>query len=172
MAKLTKRKKNRGGYRIRDFVSYPYHGIGKITSIVTQMIDGVPIKFFEILFELNQMIVLIPVKKAHTSRMRPIASEDDVKKALEELKAKQRTSHGHRLGVHKRLNDLHKKIMLDGSLIGLAEVVRDLHYRDGNNLRLRARQLFFEELALIADVGEHKIALDVGQIIEQHHSRQ
>ena len=54
------KNKQYGEFRIGDFVVYPAHGVGKITTVETQEIAGTKMELFVILFEKDKMTLRVP----------------------------------------------------------------------------------------------------------------
>ncbi|MBL4690100.1 MAG: CarD family transcriptional regulator, partial [Rhodospirillales bacterium] len=57
-----------------DFVVYPTHGVGRVTSVETQEIAGHKLKLFVISFDQDRMTLRVPVTKATTSGLRKLSS--------------------------------------------------------------------------------------------------
>jgi len=122
---MAKNKKY-GEFRINDFVVYPAHGVGKISTVETQEIAGTKMELFVILFEKDKMTLRVPTAKATAVGMRNLASTELVEKAMKTLKGRARVK---RAMWSRRAQEYEQKIN-SGDLMSIAEVVRDLHRND------------------------------------------
>ena len=122
---MAKNKKY-GEFRINDFVVYPAHGVGKITTVETQEIAGSEMELFVILFEKDKMTLRVPTAKATAVGMRNLSSPDEIEKAMKTLKGRARVK---RAMWSRRAQEYEQKIN-SGDLMSIAEVVRDLHRND------------------------------------------
>lgn len=110
-----------------DFVVYPTHGVGKVTSIEIQEIAGHKLKLFVISFDRDRMTLRVPVTKADTSGLRRLSSRKMMDVAMETLKGRARVK---RTMWSRRAQEYEAKIN-SGDPISIAEVVRDLHRNVG-----------------------------------------
>ena len=106
-----------------DFVVYPAHGVGKVTSIETQVIAGQKVELFVISFERDRMTLRVPVRKVENSGLRKLSTRKVMEAALTTLKGRARVK---RAMWSRRAQEYEAKIN-SGDLISIAEVVRDLH---------------------------------------------
>lgn len=104
------------------WVVYPTHGVGQIQGTETEEIAGLKMEFLVIEFTQNRLTVRLPMARAKTSGLRPIADKDTVKKALGILKGK---SSSRRVMWARRAQEYDAKIN-SGDLLQAAEVLRDL----------------------------------------------
>ena len=109
-----------------DHVVYPTHGVGKVERIATEEIAGHKLELIHITFEENRMTLRVPVAKARSAGLRPLAAQDVVSKSLTTLKGRARVK---RTMWSRRAQEYEAKIN-SGDLISIAEVVRDLHRAD------------------------------------------
>ena len=109
-----------------DFVVYPAHGVGQITSIEEQEIAGLTLELFVISFEKDKMTLRVPTHKATDVGMRSLSAPDVVAKAMTILKGKAKVK---RAMWSRRAQEYEQKIN-SGDLLAIAEVVRDLHRND------------------------------------------
>ncbi len=110
-------------FRKNDWVVYPTHGVGKVTGIEDQEIEGFSLKLLVISFEKDRMTLRVPVDKAENSGLRKLSSKDEMKNALKTLKGKSRVR---RTMWSRRAQEYEAKIN-SGDPVSIAEVVRDLH---------------------------------------------
>jgi len=114
-------------FAVGDFVVYPTHGVGEITSIVEQEISGMALELFVIEFEREKMTVRVPIAKVKTAGMRKLASVTVLQSALTTLKGRARVK---RTMWSRRAQEYEAKINSGDPLL-IAEVVRDLHRAAG-----------------------------------------
>ena len=72
-------------------VVYPAQGVGAIERIETQELAGVQAEFYIVHILCNDINVLVPVKSAPNTGLRPLSSAKEAKKTMEELKNYQNT---------------------------------------------------------------------------------
>jgi CarD family transcriptional regulator len=134
-------------FRKDDYIVYPAHGVGRITSIEEQEIAGAKLELFVVSFEKDKMTLRVPTAKATTSGMRPLSDKDTITKALDTLNGRARVK---RVMWSRRAQEYEQKIN-SGDLVSIAEVVRDLHRGDDQpEQSYSERQLYeaaFERLA-------------------------
>jgi CarD family transcriptional regulator len=106
-----------------DFVVYPAHGVGKVTSIETQTIGGQKVELFVISFERDRMTLRVPVRKVENSGLRKLSTRKVMEAALTTLKGRARVK---RAMWSRRAQEYEAKIN-SGDPVSIAEVVRDLH---------------------------------------------
>lgn len=141
MAKKTSVKKSKKAeYKVGDYVVYPTHGVGKIVGEETQEIAGATLKLLVIEFEKQKMTLRVPMQRAEAAGLRNISSMDQIEKAFETLMGKARTSRGM---WSRRAQEYENKIN-SGSLISVAEVVRDLHKNVDQSERSYSERMIYE----------------------------
>src|SRR5690606_2757942 len=156
-------------FRPNDFVVYPAHGVGRIISIDEQEIAGIRMEMFVISFEKDKMTLRVPIAKASSVGMRPLASADIVEKALETLKGRARVK---RAMWSRRAQEYEQKIN-SGDLILIAEVVRDLHRSDDQREQSYSERQLYEaalerltrEVAAVNGVEEAHAQAHVGEVL-------
>ena len=149
-------------FRKDDYIVYPAHGVGRITSIEEQEIAGSKLELFVVSFEKDKMTLRVPTAKATTSGMRPLSDKDTITKALDTLNGRARVK---RVMWSRRAQEYEQKIN-SGDLVMIAEVVRDLHRgEDQPEQSYSERQLYeaaFErlarEVAAVEKIDESKAA--------------
>ena len=115
--------KNRIPFSAGDFVVYPAHGVGKVTSIEAQTIGGQKVELFVISFERDRMTLRVPVRKVENSGLRKLSTRKVMEVALTTLKGRARVK---RAMWSRRAQEYEAKIN-SGDPVSIAEVVRDLH---------------------------------------------
>ena len=103
---------------------YPKHGIGQISSVSLQNIGGIEVQCYDIKFEKDKAIGLLPINKQ--SHLRPLASVNQVNKCMSILKSKPKIK---RSMWSRRAQEYEQKIT-SGKIYDLAEVVKDLNKGD------------------------------------------
>ena len=118
--------KNALEFTVADYVVYPAHGVGRVQTVETQEVAGMPLEVYVITFDHEKMTLRVPTKKAKTAGLRPLASAEVVGQALTTLKGRARIK---RTMWSRRAQEYEAKIN-SGDLISIAEVVRDLYRAD------------------------------------------
>ncbi|PWR18600.1 CarD family transcriptional regulator [Zavarzinia aquatilis] len=126
MAVVTK-KKTQVDYAVGDHIVYPAHGVGKIVDLESQIISGMTLELFVIVFDKDKMTLRVPFGKAQSVGMRRLSSPDTMKEALTVLKGRARVK---RTMWSRRAQEYEAKIN-SGDPVSIAEVVRDLHRNAG-----------------------------------------
>ena len=131
--------KDNNDFLTGDFVVYPSHGVGKITSLENQQIAGYDLKVFVISFEKDRMTLRLPVGKARSAGLRKLSSPTEMKAALAKLRGKTRAK---RTMWSRRAQEYEAKIN-SGDPASIAEVVRDLYRNAGQaDQSYSERQIF------------------------------
>ena len=140
-------------YKPKDYVVYPKHGVGQILSVNSKTIGEIEVQCYNIKFEKDKAIGLLPINKQ--SYLRPLATINQVNKSISILKSKPKIK---RSMWSRRAQEYEQKIT-SGKIYDLAEVVRDLN--KGDDLMVdqsySERQLF--EKAYERILSEFQIAL-------------
>ena len=119
--KIKKQPTEKKIYNLKDFVVYPKHGVGKITSIEKAKIGDIDIQFYKILVEKEKLTLTVPINQQ--SKLRPIASINQINKCISILKTKPKIK---RTMWSRRAQEYDQKIN-SGKIYDLAEVVKDLN---------------------------------------------
>ena len=122
--KIKKQPTEKRIYNLKDFVVYPKHGVGKITAIEKAKIGEIDIQFYKILVEKEKLTLTVPINQQ--SKLRPIASINQINKCISILKTKPKIK---RTMWSRRAQEYDQKIN-SGKIYELAEVVRDLNKGD------------------------------------------
>lgn len=157
-------------FKKNDWVVYPTHGVGKVTGIEDQEIDGFSLKLLVISFEKDRMTLRVPVGKTDDSGLRKLCSKDEMKNALRTLKGRSRVR---RTMWSRRAQEYEAKIN-SGDPISIAEVVRDLHRGAGQpDQSYSERQIYqaalerlSRELAAVESIEEEAAALKLEEILQ------
>ena len=142
-------------YKIKDYVVYPKHGVGKITEIKKINIGGIDVETYVLKFEKDKANGMVPVNKQN--HLRPLATINQLNKCISILKSKPKIK---RSMWSRRAQEYETKIS-SGKIYDLAEVVRDLN--KGDDLMVdqsySERQLF--EKAYERILSEFQIILNI-----------
>ena len=119
--KIKKQPTEKKLYNVKDYVVYPKHGVGKVTSIDKAKIGDIDITFYKVLIEKEKLTLSIPLNQQ--SHLRSVSSINQINKAIAILKSKPRIK---RTMWSRRAQEYDQKIN-SGKLYELSEVVRDLN---------------------------------------------
>ena len=152
-----------------DFVVYPAHGVGKITSIEEQDVAGFSLELFVVAFEKDKMTLRVPTNKAIEVGMRSLSSPDVVAHAMKTLKGKAKVK---RAMWSRRAQEYEQKIN-SGDLIAIAEVVRDLHRTDDQREQSYSERQLYEaalerltrEVAAVSGSDEVSAQKEVDEVL-------
>ena len=122
--KIKKQPTEKRVYNLKDFVVYPKHGVGQIFAISSKTIGGIEVQCYDIKFEKDKAIGLLPINKQNN--LRPLATINQVNKSISILKSKPKIK---RSMWSRRAQEYEQKIT-SGKIYELAEVVRDLNKGD------------------------------------------
>ena len=122
--KIKKQETEKKQYKVKDYVVYPKHGVGKITEIKKINIGGIDVETYVLMFEKDKANGMVPVNKQ--VNLRPLATINQVNKCISILKSKPKIK---RSMWSRRAQEYEAKIS-SGKIYDLAEVVRDLNKGD------------------------------------------
>lgn len=136
-------------FKVGQNIVYPAHGVGTVVDIEMRKIGEVEYQFYVIEIEVDSdtntgkstdMTVRIPTYRAEDSGMRALADEKLVDDALTTLRGKAKIK---RSMWSRRAQEYETKIN-SGSLISIAEVVRDLYRSEGQPDQSYSERKLFE----------------------------
>ena len=119
--KILKQPVEKKIYKVKDYVVYPKHGVGKIVSIEKAKIGSIDITFYKVFIEKEKLTLSIPLNQQ--SHLRRISSINQINKAINILKSKPKIK---RTMWSRRAQEYEQKIN-SGKIYELAEVVKDLN---------------------------------------------
>ena len=153
--KIKKQGTEKRDYKVKDYVVYPKHGVGQILSVSAKKIGGIEVQCYDIKFERDKAIGLLPINKQ--SNLRPLSTINQVNKSISILKGKPKIK---RSMWSRRAQEYEQKIT-SGKIYDLAEVVRDLNKGDDIMIdqSYSERQLF--EKAYERIISEFQIVLNL-----------
>ena len=153
--KIKKQETEKKEYKPKDYVVYPKHGVGQILSVSSKTIGGIDVQCYDIKFEKDRAIGLLPINKQ--SHLRHLSTINQINKSISILKSKPKIK---RSMWSRRAQEYEQKIT-SGKIYDLAEVVRDLN--KGDDLMVdqsySERQLF--EKAYERILSEFQIVLEL-----------
>ncbi len=153
--KIKKQETEKKEYKPKDYIVYPKHGVGQVLSISTKMIGGIEVQCYDIKFEKDKAVGLLPINKQ--SHLRPLSTVNQINKSISILKSKPKIK---RSMWSRRAQEYEQKIT-SGKIYDLAEVVRDLNKGDDIMVdqSYSERQLF--EKAYERILSEFQIVLNL-----------
>ncbi len=153
--KIKKQDTEKKEFKPKDYVVYPKHGVGQILSINNKTIGGIEVQCYDIKFEKDKAVGLLPINKQ--SHLRPLSTVNQVNKSISILKSKPKIK---RSMWSRRAQEYEQKIT-SGKIYELAEVVRDLNKGDDIMVdqSYSERQLF--EKAYERILSEFQIVLNL-----------
>lgn len=137
----AKKPMQRAGFKTNEYVVYPAHGVGQITSIEEQEIAGMNLELFVINFEQDKLTLRVPVAKVKSVNMRKLATDDDVARALKTVTGRARVK---RTMWSRRAQEYEAKIN-SGDLDYISEVVRDLYRSEDQPEQSYSERQLFEQ---------------------------
>lgn len=148
-------------YKVGTKVVYPLHGVGVINSIEDKDVLGKRRSYYVIKLAISDMTVMIPVDKSEELGLRLVVANDDVEKALEILK---NSSPDLEDDWKARYQQNFEK-MKSGSLIEIAEVVRNLFHRNRvKELSIMEKKLYENAYRLLVDEIAYAINMDKEEV--------
>jgi len=137
----VKKIMQRVGFKTNEFVVYPAHGVGQITSIEEQEIAEMTMELFVINFEQDKLTLRVPVVKVKSVGMRKLANDDHVARALKTVTGRARVK---RTMWSRRAQEYEAKIN-SGDLDYISEVVRDLYRSEDQPEQSYSERQLFEQ---------------------------
>ena len=119
--KIKKQATEKKIYKPKDYIVYPKHGVGQILSVSFKTIGGIEVQCYNIKFEKDRAIGLLPINKQ--SHLRPLSTINQINKSVNILKGKPKIK---KSMWSRRAQEYEQKIN-SGKIYELAEVVRDLN---------------------------------------------
>ncbi len=127
-------------FKNKEFVVYPSHGVGQITSVERQEVAGHELELYVITFAKDKMTLRVPTNKSDTVGMRKLSEPKVITQAIDTLKGKAKVK---RTMWSRRAQEYEAKIN-SGDLISIAEVVRDLFRSDKQPEQSYSERQLFE----------------------------
>lgn len=156
-------------FSIGDWVSHPYHGVGKVTDIETKYLSGDESKFYRV--ETEDSTFWIPVEEAEEGRSRPVVTDKELKETLDVLRGEPEEMAANYRTRQSRI----QKIMAKGSLRGIAKMVRDLAARRRekslNTIERRSyrhfRKSLIDEWSKVEGISEQEVQANLRKLLRE-----
>ena len=153
-----------------DFVVYPSHGVGKIIGTETRKIDEIELDLLIIRFDHERMTLRVPLTKAAESGLRTLSSRVQMDEAIVTLQGKAKVR---KTMWSRRAQEYETKIN-SGSLVSIAEVVRDLYRKDDlgeqsyseRQMYQAALERLASEVAAVEDTDKDTAVIKLEKIID------
>ena len=166
-------KKEVREFKVGDLAVYPAHGVGRINSIETKIVNGETHDFYMMKILENEMIIMIPTWNVEQVGLRDIIDEEEISKVYEVMKKRQESPMETQTW-NRRYRDYMEKIKT-GSLYDVAEVFRDLSLlkltKDlsfgERKLYDTAQTLLVIELSTARDTDEKTIISEIELLFEK-----
>jgi CarD family transcriptional regulator len=128
-------------FKVGDLAVYPAHGVGRINSIETKMVNGETHDFYMMKIIENEMLIMIPTWNVEQVGLRDIIDEEEIPKVYDVMKKRENIA-AEPQTWNRRYREYMDKIKT-GSLYDVAEVFRDLTLLKLNkDLSFGERKLF------------------------------
>ena len=150
-------------FRVGDLAVYPAHGVGRINSIETRIVNGEEHDFYMMKIIENEMTIMIPTWNVEQVGLRDVIDKKEIPKVYEVMK-KREDSTSETQTWNRRYREYMDKLKT-GSLFDVAEVYRDLSLLKLNKdlsfgerkLYDTAQTLLVMELSTASDTDEKTI---------------
>ena len=135
-------------YKVNQHLVYPLQGVGEITSIEKRTFKGEEILYYIIYLDISDMTVMVPVHKTEELGIRPIVSEEESFRALEQLTLEYVPV----TADWKMRYQMNLDLLKSGSVDDNAVVVRTLYHRSKiKELPIQERKLYDNALKILSD---------------------
>ncbi len=154
------KKKKLERFKVGDYLVYPMHGVGQITSISKQSILGKTKQCYVMEIESSRMRVMVPIDNAGEIGIRAIIAKREVRKVIDLLKKDEvDTEEDWKIRYQNNMNKIKS-----GDIYSVAEVCRNLYKRARDReLSLMERRLYESAYRLISS----EIALTKAVSVEE-----
>lgn len=161
-------------FRVGDKIIHPSHGAGVVTEIKELGFFGrksKPYYSIELLSEPGT-VVMVPVKDASKVGLRPPLSSSQLRKLWRRLRGEPNALPAD----HKERYSVVRTAIEDGDVFGIAEVLRDLWWKDytvrkltteGKRLYAKGMRLLASELAAIQDSGLEEAEAKISETLDE-----
>ena len=111
-------------FKVGDLAVYPAHGVGRIESIETRVVNGEEHDFYIMKILENGMVIMIPTWNVASVGLRDVIAKKEIPKVMEVITSKRELAIDNQTW-NRRYREYMDKIKT-GSLYEVAEVFRDL----------------------------------------------
>jgi len=168
-SKASKAKK----FQVGDLAVYPAHGVGRIESIESRVVNGEKHDFYIMKVIENGMVIMIPTWNVESVGLRDIINEKDIPKIYAVMQERPDMTMDNQTW-NRRYREYMDKIKT-GSLYEVAEVYRDLsllkHSKDlsfgERKLYDTAQTLLVKEISTAQDMDEKKVTSVIEALFDE-----
>ncbi|MBW1866292.1 MAG: CarD family transcriptional regulator [Deltaproteobacteria bacterium] len=154
-------------FKVGDLAVYPAHGVGRIESIESRMVNGETHDFYIMKILENGMVIMIPTSNVESVGLRNVIKKEDIPKIFAVIQDN-RDNLIDKQTWNRRYREYMEKIKT-GSLYEVAEVFRDLYLlKYTKDLSFGERKLFdtaqillVKELSTARDTDEESILEEI-----------
>ena len=111
-------------FKVGDLAVYPAHGVGRIESIETKVVNGEEHDFYIMKVIENAMVIMIPTWNVESVGLRDVIQKKEIPKIFDVMRSRQEQPMDNQTW-NRRYREYMEKIKT-GSLFEVAEVYRDL----------------------------------------------
>ncbi len=167
--KKDNRKKR---FEIGDLAVYPAHGVGKIESVESRVINGTTHEFYIMKIIENGMIIMVPTANIESVGLRELVNEEEIAKIFDVLRQKKDDSTDTQTW-NRRYKEYMDKIKT-GSLYDVASVFRDLYLLKSTKelsfgerkLLDTAQSLLLKEISMARRQDEKTVMKEIIAVLE------
>ena len=135
-------------FRLDQKIVYPSQGVGKITEIFQKEFNGNLVFYYKIYIEVSDMVVMVPVEKAHELGIRAIVSRQEAEAALESIGGDYEPP----TSDWKLRYQTNMELLKRGTTADIASIVRCLYHRSKiKELPILERKLYDNAKKLLID---------------------
>ncbi len=169
---MSKEKKPLNTFIAGDFVVYPSHGVGKIIGTEKRKIENIDLELLVVRFDHERMTLRVPLSKAKESGLRTLSSKVQMEEAIVTLKGKAKVK---KTMWSRRAQEYETKIN-SGSLVSIAEVVRDLYRKEDQGEQSYSERQMYQaalerlasEFAVVDDIDKDSAIVKLEKIIDDN----
>lgn len=159
-------------FKVGDLAVYPAHGVGRIESIETKVVNGEEHDFYIMKVLENGMVIMIPTWNVESVGLRDVIGKKEVPKIIDVIKSKRELTIDNQTW-NRRYREYMDKIKT-GSLYEVAEVFRDLSLlKLTKDLSFGERKLYdtahtllIKELSTAKDSDEKTVAKEIEALFD------
>ena len=155
-----------------DYVVYPSHGVGKIIGTENREVEKTNLELLVIRFEQERMTLRVPLDKAKISGLRTLSSSAQMDEAINTLQGKAKVK---KTMWSRRAAEYEMKIN-SGSLVSIAEVVRDLYKKEDQGEQSYSERQMYQaalerlasEFAAVDNTDKESAVVKLEKIIDEN----
>jgi CarD family transcriptional regulator len=160
-------------FQVGDLAVYPAHGVGRIESIESRVVNGEKHDFYIMKVIENGMVIMIPTWNVESVGLRDIINEKDIPKIYAVMQERPDMTMDNQTW-NRRYREYMDKIKT-GSLYEVAEVYRDLsllkHSKDlsfgERKLYDTAQTLLVKEISTAQEMDEKKVTSVIEALFDE-----